>query len=44
MSKSKEYKVKAIWDNVIYVKKAKSHLSKFYYLILLKNYTEKENI
>ena len=40
---SKEYKVETIWDGAVYSNKAKSHLSRLYYLILLKAYTEKEN-
>lgn len=41
--KSKKYKVKKIWNNVIYTRESKSHLSKFYYLVLWKNYSEKKN-
>lgn len=33
-NKSKEYKVKAIWDSALYVKESKSdHLLKLYYLV-----------
>ncbi len=31
---SKEYKVKAICDNVVFVKKSESYISGLYYLVL----------
>ena len=44
-NKSKKYKVKAIWDSVVYTNKLKSgHLLDFYYLVLWKGYPEEENI
>lgn len=41
---NREYKVEAIWDSAIYIKKSKNHLLKLYYLILWKNYPKVENI
>ena len=42
---NKEYKVKAICDNEVYVKESDNsyHLSDLYYLVLRKNYPEEEN-
>ena len=40
---SRKYEVEAIWDNVIYVRESKSHLSGLYYLVFWKRYLEKEN-
>lgn len=40
----KEYEVEAIWDSAIYAKKSgEGHLLGFYYLVLCKDYPEKEN-
>ena len=42
---SGEYKVKVIWDSVIYIRKSiSSHLPGFYYLVSLKRYPEEKNI
>ena len=42
---SGEYKVEAIWDSVVYVRKSKSgHLLGLYYLVSWKRYPEEENI
>ena len=30
----KEYKMKIIWDNVVYANEAEGHLSEFYYLVV----------
>lgn len=44
-NKSRKYKVKAIWNSAIYVKKSKSgYLPSFYYLVSWKCYSEEENI
>ena len=41
---SRKYKVKAIWDNTVYVKELKSgHLLGLYYLVSWKGYSEEEN-
>ena len=41
---SKEYKVKAIWNNIIYTKKLKSgQLAGLYYLITWKGYPKEKN-
>lgn len=42
--KSKEYKVKAIYNNGVYAKKTKVHLPGVYYLITWKDYLKDENI
>ena len=41
---SEEYKMKTIYDNTIYLNKAKSHLPSLYYLVAWKRYPEEENI
>lgn len=43
---SKEYKVKVIYNNKVYIKESNNshYLSKLYYLILWKNYSRKKNI
>ena len=41
---NKEYKVEAIWDSAVYAKESKSHLPGLYYLVIWKDYPEKENI
>ena len=43
-SNSKEYKVEAIWDSVVYVNKANGHLPGLYHLVVWKGYPKKENI
>ena len=44
-SNNEKYKIKAIWDNAIYVKKlASNHLPKLYYLLLIKYCLEKKNL
>ena len=41
---SKEYKMEAIWDSMVYTKESKSgYLSGLYYLVLWKRYPEEEN-
>ena len=40
---NKEYKVEAIQDSTVYVKKADGHLPGLYYLVLWKKYPEEEN-
>ena len=40
---SKMYKVKAIWDSVVYVRKLEGHLPELYYLVVWKGYFEEEN-
>ena len=41
---SGEYKVEAIWDSAVYVRKSElGHLSGFYYLVSWKGYPEEEN-
>ena len=30
---NKKYKVEGIWDNIIYTRESKNHLSEFYYLV-----------
>ena len=40
---SKEYKLEAIWNSVVYANKAKGHLPSLYYLVAWKRYLEKEN-
>ena len=41
---SGEYKVEAIWNNVVYIRESKSdHLPGLYYLVSWKGYPEKEN-
>ena len=41
---SGEYKVKAIWDSVVYAIESESgHLPGFYYLVSWKGYPEEEN-
>lgn len=40
---SKEYKVEAIYNTMVYVKESKDYLLGFYYLISWKSYFEKEN-
>ena len=41
---SKEYKVEAIQNNVVYTRESEGYLSKFYFLAELKDYLEEENI
>ena len=44
-NKSDEYKMKAIYNNAVYIKKSKSgYLSKLYYLVSWKDYLEEKNI
>lgn len=31
---NKEYRIKIIWDSVVYIKKANRHLLKLYYLAI----------
>ena len=38
-----KYKVKAIRDSAIYVKKSEGHLPSFYYVVAWKGYPEEEN-
>ena len=40
---SGEYKIEAIWDNMVYAKESKSHLLELYYLVVWKRYPEEEN-
>lgn len=41
----KKFKIKAILNNSVYIKRSKSsHLLKFYYSIFEKSYLKKENI
>ena len=43
-SNNKEYKLKSICNNIVYIRKLKaSHLLGFYYLVFLKNYSKDEN-
>ena len=39
---NKEYEIKNIQNNAIYIKKSAKYLLEFYYLVLWKNYTEKK--
>lgn len=41
---NKEYKVKTIWDNAVYISKVKGYLRGFYYLVAWKSYPKEENI
>ena len=41
---SKEDKVEAIWDSMVYAKESKGHLPGLYYLVSWKKYLEEENI
>ena len=41
---NKEYKIEALYDNVVYAKEADEHLLKLYYLVAWKYYPEEENI
>lgn len=42
---NKKYKIKIIWNNIIYIKKFKNnYLLKFNYFIFKKNYLKKEKI
>lgn len=44
-SNKKDYKIKMIWDSMVYSKKlATSHSPSLYYPILQKDYPEKKNI
>ena len=43
LDNDKKYKVEAIQDSAIYVKKADGHLPGLYYLVLWKRYPEEEN-
>ncbi len=38
-----EYKIKAICDNAVYMRKLESHLPGLYYLVLWKDYPKEEN-
>ena len=38
-----EYEVDGIWDSMIYVRESGKQLPALYYLVLWKNYPEKEN-
>ena len=38
---SKKYKIEAIWDNAVYVRKSKGHLLGFYYIVIRKVYLKK---
>ena len=40
---SKEYKVRAIWDNAVYARKSGSLLPGLYYLVAWKGYSKEEN-
>lgn len=40
---SKEYKIKAICNNVVHISKLEDHLSSLYYLVLWKSYPKKKN-
>ena len=40
---NKEYKVEAIWDNIVYANKSESHLLGLYYLVTWKYYFEEKN-
>ena len=43
-SNNEEYKIDSIWNSMVYAKKSiTSQLLRFYYLVLWKNYFEKEN-
>ena len=43
-NKGGKYKVKAIWDSAVYVKKSESsYLPGLYYLVFWKSYLEKQN-
>lgn len=42
-SNSQKYEVKIIWDNVVYTRELKSHLSSLYYLIFQKSYPKEKN-
>ena len=41
--RSKEYKVKAIWNGAVYANMAKCDLPSLYYLVAWKRYFEEEN-
>lgn len=43
-SNNKKYKVEAIWDSVVYVKKVDRYLLELYYLVVWKGYLEDKNI
>lgn len=44
-NKSREYKIKAIWDSIVYAKKSElDNILRLYYLVLWENYLKKENI
>lgn len=43
-SNNKKYKVEAIWDSVVYVKKVDKYLLELYYLVVWKGYLEDKNI
>ena len=40
---SKEYGVKAIWDNTVYARESEGYLPGFYYLVAWKGYPKEEN-
>lgn len=40
---SKEYKVKAIWDSIVYAREIEDHVSELYYLVLWESYPKEEN-
>lgn len=42
-NKKKKYKVKTIYNSVIYAKKSEDYLLKLYLLIFQKKYSEKKN-
>ena len=39
----KEYEVEPIWNSAVYASKLEGYLPGFYYLVLWKGYSEKEN-
>ena len=40
---SKEYKIEAIWDSMVYARELEGHLLGFYYLVAWKSYPKEEN-
>ena len=40
---SKEYRVKAIWDSLVYVRESEGHLPGLYYLVAWKSYLEEKS-
>lgn len=43
-NKSREYKVEAIQNNLVYIKKSVGYLLKFFYLVFWKGYLKKKKL